>query len=462
MKNKKDFKTFVPVIYDCNDNCISCPVPRRKNKENPTFKDILREVNDILKISKHIELNGGEPTLRKDLLRILEYISQKNPEEVGLLTNSQSFYYKDFAKKISKIPHLKIVTTLYGPNAKIHDSITRTPNSFRYKIRGIKNLIKNNVPLEIRILLHRLNYSYFDQIADFLINNFDSKDFVKVIIMNPKLTEQAKKNERLVAIKLTELAKVLENPIKRLIKNGYKVELYHFPNCVLPSSLFGLSKGLTVENSEVTFLKKCKDCAYKKKCSGVWGSYLRIFGGDEFRPIEYVLHKKEIVQRIKRIPKNDDFYLDKIYFLLGLKEVLRIELKGKKVEDAIVGLEKIPRIKEGDYLFLSQDIRKAESACELTNILNSGTFNERDNLKFNLELGSLYGYPECCVRKFSKKSFTSQQEEKKLISKTRFPLNGKELTLLYYPCSENCKETKRLKSLIISKLKELDLFRNEN
>lgn len=279
-------RTFVPVIYDCNNNCISCPVPRRQNKKNPSFKDIKKEIDEILNFSEHIEFNGGEPTLRKDLFKILKYIEKKNFEEVFLLTNAQSFYYKEYAKKISRIKNLKIITTLYGHNSRLHDSITRTPGSFKYKMAGIKNLIKNKVLIELRILLHKMNYNYFDRISNFLIKNFNKGNFTKIVIMNPKLTDVAKKNKKIVAEKITEISKVLEKPIRKLVKNGYNIGIYHFPHCIIPKPLWNYSKGVTADDTEVVFTKNCNTCLKKEKCSRVWKSYLDIFEPTEFKPIK--------------------------------------------------------------------------------------------------------------------------------------------------------------------------------
>lgn len=279
-------KTFVPVIYDCNNNCVSCPVPRRKNKENPSFQNIKKEIDEILSYSEHIELNGGEPTLRKDLLEILKYIEKRKSNEIGLLTNIRAFYYEEYAKRIARIKNLKIITTLYGHNSRIHDTITRTPDSFKYKINGLKNLIKYNVLIELRILLHKINYKYFDEIVNFLIDNFNKNDFNKIIIMNPRLTHRAEKNKKAVAEKLTNISKVLEKPIKKLIGKGYNVGLYHFPHCVIPKSLWKCSKGVTADDKEVIFTKRCQTCLKKQECSRIWKSYLDIFGSEEFKPIE--------------------------------------------------------------------------------------------------------------------------------------------------------------------------------
>ncbi|MBN2112452.1 radical SAM protein [Candidatus Woesearchaeota archaeon] len=284
--NKIKNKTFVPVVYNCNDNCISCPVSRRYGMENPSLEDIKKEADEILKSHSHIEINGGEPTLRKDLLEILKYIEKKNPHEIGILTNAQSFYYNKFTERISKIKNLKIITTLYGHNPKIQNSIARNPASFKYKIAGIKNLAKNNVKIELRILLHKMNYAHFNEIADFIIDNFESRNFNSIVIMNPKLTGTAGKNAKFVAERITKLSEVLEAPIKKLISKGYKVWLFHFPHCTLPKGLWEYSKGVTADSSSVVFAEKCSLCQKKSECSGIWKSYLDFFGENEFMPVK--------------------------------------------------------------------------------------------------------------------------------------------------------------------------------
>lgn len=279
-------KTFVPVMYDCNNHCISCPVSRRKNEENPSLQNIKKEIDEILSYSDYIELNGGEPTLRKDLLEILKYIEKINPNEIGLLTNINAFHYEEYTKRIAKIKNLKIITTLYGPNSRIHDAITRTPDSFKYKINGLKNLIKYNVLIELRILLHKINYKYLDEIVNFLIDNFSKNDFNKIVIMNPRLTHRAEKNKKAVAEKLINISKVLEKPIKKLIEKGYNVDLYHFPHCIIQKPLWKYSKGITADDKEVIFTKKCQTCLKKQECSRIWKSYLDILGSEEFKPIK--------------------------------------------------------------------------------------------------------------------------------------------------------------------------------
>jgi MoaA/NifB/PqqE/SkfB family radical SAM enzyme len=276
---------YIPVIYDCNDNCISCPVSRKGERKNPDYDNIIKDIDKILKYSDHISFNGGEPTLRNDIINILKYTEKKDAKEIFLLTNSKSFYYEKLAKEISLINNLKIITTLYGGSSKIHDSITRTPNSFKYKIQGLKNLIKYNVNIELRILIHKMNYKHFDDTIEFIINNFKNKDFINIIIMSPKLTNIALKHKNIVSEKISIIGHIIEEPVKKLLKNAYNVKIFHFPHCILSKDLWELSCGITADEIEIIFCDKCKDCILKEKCSGIWKSYFDIYGDEEFNPI---------------------------------------------------------------------------------------------------------------------------------------------------------------------------------
>ena len=278
--------TSIPIIFDCNDNCISCPVPRRGTRPNPGINEIKTDIDEIAKSSNHIEFTGGETTLNPDLIKILKHCGGKNFQEIGLLTNCKKFYYKNYVKPFSRIKNLKVITTLYGSSAKIQDTITRTPNSFTHKIGGIKNLLEIGVNIELRILLHKMNYLDLENISKMIIEKFPSRNITKIVIMNPKLTFNAWQNKEKITMKISELAKFLKNPIKELFKHGYNVQLYHFPHCILEKEIRNYSVGKTSQEPEIKFPKKCQNCIYRKNCSGIWASYLAFIGNDEFKNIK--------------------------------------------------------------------------------------------------------------------------------------------------------------------------------
>ncbi len=280
-------RTFIPLMYDCNNNCISCPVKRRGERNNPHYSEIIEDIEKISLYSKTVALNGGEPTLRKDIFKILKYASSRF-EEINLLTNAERFYHSPLADKVSTIKNVKIVTTIYGHNSPLHDAITKTPGSFERKISGIKNLIRNRVTIELRIMLHKMNSEYFENMASFIISNFRPSDFCKTVIMSPKLTASAKRNASSVMQRLASIAPRLTDPVQKLVSYGFRVELFHFPHCVISRSIWPYSKGMTAEEGEAVFLDSCELCRKKEVCSGIWGSYLLANeeSENEFIPIE--------------------------------------------------------------------------------------------------------------------------------------------------------------------------------
>jgi MoaA/NifB/PqqE/SkfB family radical SAM enzyme len=285
--SSRDFSNFFPVTFDCNNNCISCPVPRKEQRKNPSYRQLIKSVDTILKKSDNIELNGGEPTLRNDLIKLLHYIVSKG-KRFYLYTNCERFCYEDYASSICKIcsnNNMKIVTTLYGHNSKLHDTITRTPGSFDRKIEGIRNLVKNRAKIELRILLHKMNYRHFDDIINFITKNFNADSFENIVVMNPKLTCNAAENRDAVMEKISKIAGVLKEPVLRLSGSGFNVSLFHFPQCVLDGKLWKFSKGVTAADSSIFFPSSCNTCEEKRKCSGIWKSYYSFIGGDEFVPI---------------------------------------------------------------------------------------------------------------------------------------------------------------------------------
>jgi len=419
--------TFVPVTFDCNDHCISCPVKRRGKRDNPSLDEIKQDIDKIAENSKHLEFNGGEPMLRDDIFDILDYATDL---EISLLSNVQSFAYAGLAKKISKY-NLKIITTLYGHNSQLHDAITRTPGSFMQKIEGIRNLRAHNVPIELRILIHKMNYRFIGEISDFIINNFSKSDFCMVVIMNPKLSESALKHKSSVSINMSKIADELEDPIQQLDDAGFNVVLYHFPFCVLPKMLWEYSFGLTSDDSEVSFTDVCKKCDQKKDCARIWTTYLDLFGDSEFKAIHQTYS-------IKPGYIKQPFYEEKLYFSLGLKPVMRLDIE-ETFDKTVEGFTDFHLCRSRNHVFVSKDLALAREAKVLSTT-NFTKIQEIENKKINKRIGILYGYPACCAKHFN--------PTKKL---PEFNCNGKKLSLLYYPCSDSCKKTEELKQKIIKK-----------
>jgi MoaA/NifB/PqqE/SkfB family radical SAM enzyme len=289
MKGKDPHKSFVNLNYNCNNNCSSCIMEYMNSQIEKSTKKIKEEIDIILKDLNHIELNGGEPTLNKNLFSILKYIEEKKKGmEIALITNARMFSIPSFAKRLKylNLKKFKIDTTIYGPNSKIHDAITRTPNSFNQQIRGIRNLINHGIKIELRIVINKINYKVLNEISEFIIKNFKKEEILSVTFISIKYFGEAYRNKNIVGVRISEIIPHLERAVDNLLKNNFKVNLFHFPHCILKEEYRNLSFGITAESEEIAFVKECTFCKERKNCSGIWKSYLEIFGEKEFKKIE--------------------------------------------------------------------------------------------------------------------------------------------------------------------------------
>jgi Predicted Fe-S oxidoreductases len=138
------------------------------------FKNIVEE--GFIDKGDRVILNGGEPTLNPDLIKILEYCNKIGTETI-LFTNGRKLNNSENAKRIIQSNVSKITIPFYGHNAEIHNQITRNQNSFHETVAGLKNLNRfrediTNV-LELKILICRDNYKYIKDIAEYLITNYN-------------------------------------------------------------------------------------------------------------------------------------------------------------------------------------------------------------------------------------------------------------------------------------------------
>lgn len=269
----------------CNNSCIMCtnimPLPRSYN--NPSKEQILQKI-ETLAGNESITVTGGEPTIRKDIFEILEYLNTKFPDkEIRFITNSRMFSYDTFLEKLKSVKNIKIITELYGSNAYLHDTITRTKKSYYQTFRGIKNLLKNSFKVELRMVISKLNYEDVPELAKLYVDEFP--DAENIVIFPIDIIGNAFENKKETVIKISEMIPYICEAIEILKSHFKDIELYHIPFCLIAEEYWEYVSGVTVLDERVTFSEKCENCIKKEQCSRLWKSYVRNIGIEELKPI---------------------------------------------------------------------------------------------------------------------------------------------------------------------------------
>jgi His-Xaa-Ser system radical SAM maturase HxsC len=276
------------INHECNNNCLFCAFsPRFRRLREPSTEEIIEFINQTSKNAPNVfYITGGEPTIRKDLFLIFDEIKNKLPNtSVALTTNARMFCYEHYAKKLKDVnlSKLSVYVNLSGHESETHDRITRMPGSFDQTIRGIRNLLKYKINVEVRVMFHKINYRHLPEIAKYLAVNFS--EISKVVFAAPCIAGNAWINKSLLKVRYSEVAPYLEEAIDILLKNGTNPRIFSLPLCILKEEYRKFAKMKILYRKRIKLLSRCKLCRLLDDCFGIWGCYLDEFGDKEFKPI---------------------------------------------------------------------------------------------------------------------------------------------------------------------------------
>jgi len=142
---KKHFGTLIPrelmfpITYRCNAKCVMCGIwkyPRRKELSLEQIEHLLSD--KLFRGIQVIDITGGEPTLRDDLVQVVHVIIDKLPElkKINLSTNAlDTDRVNNSCVGIAKAAEKKgidffVAASLDGIG-RIHETVRGVPDAFR-------------------------------------------------------------------------------------------------------------------------------------------------------------------------------------------------------------------------------------------------------------------------------------------------------------------------------------------
>ncbi len=147
---RNPYKLTFAVTYQCNLRCKTCLIWKKKTKNELTLEEI-EKFSKKSNFFSWINVTGGEPFLRKDIVEIArafsensKYLSLFNTTTNGYLTDR--IYEKAQELLRLKIPKTIIVVSLDGPE-KTHDKIKGVDGSWKKALKTyqlLKELEKEN------------------------------------------------------------------------------------------------------------------------------------------------------------------------------------------------------------------------------------------------------------------------------------------------------------------------------
>ncbi len=145
------------VTYRCNLNCIHCYEP--KSGAEMSTDDVLALIDQAADLGvPHISFGGGEPLLRKDIFRLLEYARDRGIA-VELLSNG-TLIKKNVVEKLLDCGVRAVSVSLDSADPEVHNAI-RGSDCFDLVIDAIRSMVAQGLRVEVNSCFTKLNLRDF-------------------------------------------------------------------------------------------------------------------------------------------------------------------------------------------------------------------------------------------------------------------------------------------------------------
>jgi His-Xaa-Ser system radical SAM maturase HxsC len=258
----------------CNCRCITCPQPPTSSDDKIQFVNNYKLLSLIdPKTTLQIGLTGGEPTLVGDhLFKIIALCRDKLPNTtLNLLSNGRQFNKFEFAKQFAEInhPRLIICVSLGSDTDTINDKIMGAKGSFFETMTGLHNLALFRQKVEIRVVIHQMNYERLPQLADFIYRNCPF--VIHIAFMGMEITGLCLDNITELWIDPIEYSKSLRTAVLQLNRQLMNVSIYNLPRCLLHEDLRSFARQ-SISTWKNIYLPICEGCFEKEECCGVFST----------------------------------------------------------------------------------------------------------------------------------------------------------------------------------------------
>lgn len=274
------------VTERCNNRCIMCSQPPRQHQDAHLFEACLAALRLMDPATPLLGITGGEPTLLgAKLPELLTACMQFLPQtSIHVLSNGRLLRYLSFCEDISLTGHpdLMFGIPLYSDIASLHDYVVQAAGAFDDTVRGMMNLARCNIPVEIRVVIHKQTVDRLPQLARFITRNMPYVEHVA--LMGLELTGYTKRNLTTLWTDPFEYKDTLAEATEILAEQRLNVSIYNHPLCLLNTNLWPIARK-SISDWKNRYFEECSGCAVKEQCGGFFASS-EVKRSQHIRPFE--------------------------------------------------------------------------------------------------------------------------------------------------------------------------------
>jgi MoaA/NifB/PqqE/SkfB family radical SAM enzyme len=285
----------------CNSKCSFCIVDSPHIKEDSISRKrvsrFLRENAD--KGYEAVNIHGGEATIRRDFLEILDEIGELGYPTVYLQTNGRKLSHMKYARTVVDKGVSLFIVSMHGATGLTQDRISKSLGSFEQAVKGIKNVSELGANIRTNTVACKDNFTELPEIADLCVDL--GADHVNISALHTAGT--AFRNFWEVTPRYDEIQPYVFEAVDRVARRERAITLEGFPYCAIPgyekymidwsenqfkmlyrAFVFEDYENYMDSNSRVKDAR-CSGCAFNEVCGGVYKEYAEMIGWDEFQPV---------------------------------------------------------------------------------------------------------------------------------------------------------------------------------
>ncbi len=333
-------RLHVCVGFSCNNNCLFCMETDREAR----FRRLIDQTDDDVRRmmtadpdADEVMFTSGEPTLHPRLPEFIAMGRDLGFKTVGMITNGRRLSNRAYTRKLLESGLNHILVSIHGPNARIHDGLTRTRGSFDQALVGLANLLLlkreyPNLKVHTSYVVNKRNYKLFREFYDVMLPFGVDQHVFNVMMPDGRgleffdtlvvpYTDVAAEFRRftdglppegLDRVFILDIPYCTTVGMKDQVR-GYVERYFHFepegavlfgdgssPGDKQPEPEAGTYDRNALEGDRHEYSKvtktlhdvmvrvkrdECAACRYNRICRGVFACYIDRFGWDEFVPV---------------------------------------------------------------------------------------------------------------------------------------------------------------------------------
>ncbi|MBW2461590.1 MAG: radical SAM protein [Deltaproteobacteria bacterium] len=290
----------IKVGFACNNRCVFCAQGhKRRDVGFIDAKELADRMRKAFAPGRGLVLTGGEPTIRRDLVKLVALAHAIGYAPIQLQTNGRMLTYAPLVDRLMRAGVTEFSPALHGSTAAVHDALTGAPGSFDQTVAGMRNVARAGALLLTNTVVVRDNLGCLEDTIR-LLGSLGVRQ-AQLALVHPVGTAGELYDQ--IVPPIDEAAEAMAGAIRAGRSLSMRVVTEAVPPCLLPGledavveeripdttvvdvdgELFGFSTWRADEGKAKG--PRCGECTRNDRCEGPWREYPERFGWDAYRPM---------------------------------------------------------------------------------------------------------------------------------------------------------------------------------